>query len=444
MVAAIVTAVVLAALLLAAPLRAQRASTVFPFPVEAVTLENGLRAYLVKAGAPGQVAYLTIVRTGSRDEVEAGKSGFAHFFEHMMFRGTEKYPDFEGETTKMGAFRNGTTNQDRTLYYLVANTGYLEKIVDLEADRFQNLKYSEDLFKTEAGAVLGEYQQGAREPARFLNEKVRETIFLKHPYGHTAIGYEADVRAMPQGYAYSKTFYDRYYRPENTIVVVAGDFDTAKVTSLLRAHYGGWRRGYQPPAIVAEPPQAEPRRKTVPYPGRTLPIVSVHHRAPAWNAADRAGAALEVLGRLAFGSNSPLYRKLVLQDRRAQSLGQSFDRARDPYVVSVQAMASRPEDAASVEADIVAEIARYQRELVEPQRLADTKRNIKYGFLMGLESSLDVAVAMVTPLVNAGRIEALEEYFRTLDGVTPEDVREAAREYLVETGRTTIVMTQGS
>jgi zinc protease len=326
----------------------------------------------------------------------------------------------------------------------VANTAYLEKIVDLEADRFQNLKYSEDLFKTEAGAVLGEYQQGAREPARFLNEKVRQTIFREHPYGHTAIGYEVDVRAMPQGYAYSKTFYDRYYRPENTIVVVAGDFDSAKTASLIRRYYGGWRRGYQAPAITAEPAQTAPRRRTVPYPGRTLPLVTIHHRAPAWNAADRAGAALEVLGRLAFGSNSPLYRRLVLQDRRAQSLGQSFDRARDPYIVSVQAMASRPEDADSVEADIVAEIERYQRELVEPQRLADTKRNIKYGFLMDLESALDVAAALVTPLVNAGRIEALEEYFRTLDAVTPEDVREAARQYLLESGRTTILMTQGS
>jgi zinc protease len=440
----LVAAAVVAAVLVAAPLRAQRSEAVFPYPIETVMLENGLRAYLVKAGAPGQVAYATIVRTGSRDEVEKGKSGFAHFFEHMMFHGTQKYPDYDGETTKLGAFRNGTTNQDRTLYYLVGNTSYLEKIVDVEADRFQNLKYTEAEFKTEAGAILGEHQQGAREPGRVLNEKMRETVFLQHPYGHTAIGYEADVRAMPQGYTYSLDFYDRFYRPENTAVVIAGDFDAAKAKALIRTHYGGWKRGYRPAAIPAEPPQTAPRRREVTYPGRTLPIIAIQHRAPAWNAGDRRGAALEVLGRLAFGTNSPLYRRLVLQERRAQSLGQSFDRARDPYVVAIQAMASRPEDAASVEADIVAEIARYQRDLVEPQRLADTKRNVKYGFLMGLESALDVAVALVEPVVNAGSVEALEEYFRTLDAITPEDVREAARHYLVDTGRTTIVMTQGS
>ncbi|MEX2662942.1 MAG: insulinase family protein, partial [Vicinamibacterales bacterium] len=94
-----------------------KSGAVFPFPYETIELENGFRAYLIKAGAPGQVAYVTMVRTGSRDEIEPGKSGFAHFFEHMMFRGTEKYPDFDAETTKMGAFRNASTWPDQTAYY---------------------------------------------------------------------------------------------------------------------------------------------------------------------------------------------------------------------------------------------------------------------------------------------------------------------------------------
>jgi len=432
------------AVLVAAPLNAQRQNAVFPYQVETVALENGLHAHLVKAPTPGQVAYITIVRTGSRDEVEKGKSGFAHFFEHMMFHGTQKYPDYDGETTKLGAFRNGTTNQDRTLYYLVANSAYLDKIADIEADRFQNLKYTEAEFKTEAGAILGEHQQGARDPDRFLNERVRETVFRQHPYGHTTIGYEADVRAMPQGYAYSLDFFDRFYRPENVTVVIAGDVDFGKAKALVRARYAGWRRGYRPATIPAEPPQSAPRRQAVTYPGRTLPIVSIHHRAPAWSATDRRSVALEVLGRVAFGSNSPLYRRLVLQERRAQSLAQSFFLNRDPYIVTVEAMASRAEDAASVEADILAEMTRYQNELVEPQRIADAKRNLKYGFLMGLESPLDIASAFVRPVANSGRAEALEEYYRTLEAVTPEDVREAARTYLVETARTTVVMTQGS
>ena len=438
-------ALVTAAALAAAPVHAQKPGPVFPFPYETVTLANGLTAYLVTAGAPGQFAHLTLVRTGSRDEVEPGRSGFAHLFEHMMFRGTDRYPDYDGETTKLGAFRNGTTNSDGTIYYVVANSGYLDKVMDIEADRLQHLKYTERDFRTDAGAVLGEQQQGAREPQRIMNEKMRETAFTRHPYGHTVIGYEADVRAMPDGYAYSQEFYRRHYRPENVVVVLAGDFDRAAAKALVHKYYGGWARGsVARPPIPAEPPQTEPRRTTVTYPGRTLPIVSISHRAPAWTPGDRTAVALEVLGQAAFGPNSPLHKKLVLQERRAQSLAASFDLLRDPYLVTVQATVSRPDDAAAVEAELVAEIAKYRDSLVEPVRLADIKRNVRYGFLMGLESAQDVAFALVQPLASAGRLESLEDYFRTLEAVTPDDLQTAARTYLVDRGRTTIVMVQGS
>ena len=421
---------------------AQSKGEVFPFPYEVVTLENGFRAYLIKAGAPGQVAYVTMVRTGSRDEVEPGKSGFAHFFEHMMFRGTEKYPDFDAETTKMGAFRNASTWPDQTAYYMVANSEYLEKIMDIESDRFQNLNYSEADFRTEAGAILGEYQQGARDPQRFLNEKVREAVFQKHTYRHTTIGFEADVRAMPQAYEYSKSFYERFYRPENVVLVIAGDFDTAQAKDLISKYYGGWKPGYKAPAIVPEPPQTAPKDLTVKYPGRTLPIISMNYRAPAWNPTDKSGVALEVLGQVAFGPNSAISRKLVLDERRVQYLFPSFGLARDPYVVSVQTMVNKPEDVEAVEAELLAAVKKFQDTPVDAKQLADTKSSLKYGFLMGLETAQDVAFSVMQVIIATGRLEPIEDYYKTLDAVTPEDIREAARKYLVETGRTTITMVQ--
>jgi zinc protease len=138
---------------------------------------------------------------------------------------------------------------------------------------------------------------------------------------------------MPQGYAYSRAFYDHFYRPENTVVIIAGDFDFEKAKGLIRTHYGRWRRGYQPAAVVpgaaaggAAPadggvsrPDAADRRDSSPCaawdPGRS-------HRRPRSRSLDAS----------AFGPNSPLYRRLVLQERRAQSLGGSFERARDPYI----------------------------------------------------------------------------------------------------------------
>ena len=439
----LVAAALVAACAVAHPLRAQSTKPgVFPFPYESVELKNGLRAYLIKAGAPGQIAYVSFVRTGSRDEVEPGKSGFAHFFEHMMFRGTAKYPNYDAETTKMGAFRNASTWADQTAYYIVANTEYLEKIIDIESDRFMNLNYSEPDFRTEAGAILGEYQQGAREPARWLNEKVRETAFEKHTYRHTTIGFEEDVRAMPKAYDFSRSFYERFYRRENVVIVIAGDFDFAKAKSLVQKYYSGWKPGYEVPAIEPEPPQTAPRERTVKYPGRTLPILSINYKAPAWNPADRTGVALEVLGQVAFGPNSAIYRRLVLQERRAQYVFPSFGLARDPYLVSVQAMVTNPADTGKVEAEIMAEVKKFHETPVDPKALADTKSAIKYGFLMGMETAQDAAFALMQTVVATGRLEPLEEYFRTLEAVTPEDVREAARKYLVETGRTTITMVQ--
>jgi len=426
----------------AAPATTQDSASIFPFPYEVVQLENGFRAYLIRAGAPGQIAYVSIVRTGSRDEVEAGKSGFAHFFEHMMFRGTEKYPQYDQITTQMGAARNASTSNDQTMYYLVAGSEYLEQIIDLESDRFQNLKYTDPDFRTEAGAILGEYQQGAREPGRFLSEKLLETAYLQHTYRHTVIGYEADVRAMPEGYEYSRSFYDRFYRPENVVLVLAGDFDVPGAKQLIAKYYAGWRPGYVPPAITPEPPQTAPREQTIEYPGRTLPVLSINYKAPAWSVDDTLSVALTVLGDIAFGSNSEIYRKLVLREGRLQSLGARFGLGRDPALVGVQATIARPDDVEAVKQELYGTAQQFQTTLVDPALLARTRSAIKYGFLMRLETAQDVAFSATQPIVSTGRLEALEQYYRTLQAVTPEHVRAAARKYLGESGRTTILMVQ--
>ena len=429
-------------LLLAGPAAAQQSAGMFPFDYRLVELDNGFKAYLIQAGAPDQIAYVSIVRTGSRDEWEEGKSGFAHFFEHMMFRGTEKYPDYDAITSVMGAARNANTSNDRTLYYLVASNEYLEQIIDLESDRFMNLDYSEPGFRTEAGAVLGEYQQGAMSPFRFLNEKVRETAYDEHTYRHTTIGFERDVRAMPEGYDYSISFYRRYYRPENVVLVLAGDFDLDEAEQLIRGYYSDWQPGYVPPQITAEPTHTAPRRQTVDYPGRTLPILVVNYMAPAWSATDKITVATQVLGRVAFGSNSEIYQKLVIDERKVQSLGAGFGLSRDPALLSVSTTVRNPNDVDSVEEEIFATVEQFREELVDETLFEATKSNMKYGFLMRLETAQNVAFAMTTYVINTGGIEAVNEYYQTLDEVTREDVREAARRYLVENGKTTVLMVQ--
>ena len=306
-------ALVAAALLTAAP--AVRAAGVkpFPFPTEVVTLPNGLRVALVPFGSPGLAAYYTLVRVGSRNEAEAGRSGYAHFFEHMMFRGTKLHSgeEYNATVTRLGLDTNAFTSEDMTVYHLYGPSKALPTIIEYEADRFQHLDYDEAQFKTEAGAILGEYAKSASRPELKLREKMLETAFDAHTYRHTVIGFLDDVKAMPSGFAYSREFFRRYYTPDNCLIVVAGDFDKAQVLSLIEKAYGGWQGKVDPAAIQAEPPQKKARRAQVDWPSPTLPRLWLAWHSPA--ASDLgAAAAQNVLNDYLFGPTSPLYQDLVL------------------------------------------------------------------------------------------------------------------------------------
>jgi zinc protease len=186
------------------------AADILPFvPVEE-TLANGLRVIVVATGLPGIVSLQIPVGTGSRNEIEAGRSGFAHFFEHMMFRGTRQHsPEaYQAILTRAGARGNAYTTDDYTNYHITFAKDDLERILKLEADRFQNLSYGEDAFMTEARAVLGEYNKNSADPLEKLVEVQREHAFTAHTYRHTTMGFLRDIENMPQLYDYSREFFD--------------------------------------------------------------------------------------------------------------------------------------------------------------------------------------------------------------------------------------------
>jgi zinc protease len=243
---------------------------VFPFKISDIKLDNGLRVVTIPYDSPGIVAYDLVVRTGSRDEVEAGHTGFAHFFEHMMFRGTERFSQdaYTNIVKRMGASSNASTSDDGTIYRLVGPSRALETMMDIESDRFKNLKYDEESFRTESLAVLGEYNKNSSNPFRVMNEKLRGLAFQNHTYKHTTMGFLADVKAMPEGYKYSLGFFDRFYRPENVTLLVVGDVKPETVEALASKYYGDWKKGYQAAAIPAEPEQPEQRKTHIDWPTR--------------------------------------------------------------------------------------------------------------------------------------------------------------------------------
>lgn len=409
---------------------ADNGEKVFPYEYTTETLENGLKVILMPMESNGLLSYYTVVRTGSRDEWEKGKSGFAHFFEHMMFRGTKRHPGavYDSIIISLGADANAYTTDDYTCYHLNIASEDLETVMDLESDRFQFLDYPEAAFKTESGAVYGEFRKGRTQPFNVLWEKLKETAFDKHTYQHTTIGYEEDIANMPNMFEYSKSFYARYYRPQNCVLMVCGDFDKAKTMEMIRQYYSSWTpEGYTEPKIESEPKQNGERKAIANYPGKTNPILAIGYKGQAYDPASKSVIATQLLGDLAFGSNSDLYKKLMLKESKVQYLGPSFDNNRDPFLWLTYAVVNDVADIDYVRDEINATIKYFQENLVDEERLNNLKKRIKYGFLMGLDTPDKVAGGLARTIALTGGVEAVDIEFATLKTITPQDIQDAAK-----------------
>jgi zinc protease len=287
----------------------------FPWEYDMRDLPNGLRVVTVPTDFPNVVALYIVVRTGSRNEVEPGKTGFAHLFEHMMFRGTKRFPPakYDQVIKEMGAARNAYTTDDRTVYHTTFSKEDLEKIMEVEADRFQNLSYPEAVFRTESLAVLGEYNKNSQSPTRQLFEVLRDKAFDRHTYKHTTMGFLRDIKNMPNQYQYSLQFFDRWYRPEHTSIIVVGDVTVEEVAGLVDKYWSGWERGSFEAKIPAEPQQQGPRTDHIDWPTPTLPWLAVAFKGAAYSDTETDQVTLDIISFLGFDSSSDLYKKVVLE-----------------------------------------------------------------------------------------------------------------------------------
>lgn len=415
---------------------------IFPYSYQEFQLENGLKVVLIPMKNTGIVAYYSIVRTGSRDEVEPGHSGFAHFFEHMMFRGTKKYPGavYDQKLTEMGANANAFTSNDVTCYHLTLAPEDLEQVMDLESDRFQNLSYPEAEFKTEAGAILGEYLKSLSSPWMILEETLCATAFEKHPYRHTTIGFKKDIEAMPTMYEYSLWFFKRYYRPDNVVLLLVGDFEPQKALELIKKYYGNWEKGYVAPEIPQEPDQKGERRKEAIFNGKTLPILCVAYKSPAFHPQQIEVSAFELAGELLFGETSDFYKKLVLKEQRLEELYVDFSTFRDPYVGTVIGLVKQLSDVPEIEKEIEHTIALAKIQGIDPKKLESLKSNEKYGFLMDLNTPEHVAQSLVRFLSLTGTMHSVNTWYETLDKVSVEDIQAVIEKYLSPQKKTVVLI----
>jgi len=407
---------------------------ILPYPIHQKKLDNGLNVVTVPYDSPGLAAFYILIRAGSRDELEPGKTGFAHFFEHMMFRGTDKYPKekYSDVLKSTGASANANTSEDRTLYHMTGSADKLETMFEVESDRFQNLKYSLQDFKTEAGAVKGEYTKNSASPYNQLEEKIAETAFKTHTYAHTTMGYFKDIVDMPNQYDYSIEFFKRFYRPEYATIIVVGDVTPERVEPLSQKYFGNWQPGNFVTTVQPEPPQTETRYTHIQKSGFP-PYLSLNYKGPAFDDHAMDMPALDVLSSVLFSEKSPLYKKLVLDEQKVRFIqGGAYD-TRDPNLFSVSASLVKAEDMQYVKDEITKTLEAAKTNKTDAQVLTDTKSHLKYNFAMSIDNPTSIAESLSHYTWLTGDPESLNRLYTLYDKVTADDLIRVANKYFVNT-----------
>jgi zinc protease len=419
-----------------------QARKLFPYNYSIDDLPNGLRLVTVPTDYPNLVALYIVVQTGSRNEIEEGKSGYAHLFEHLMFRGSQNYTSEQRDAIlkRAGADSNAYTSDDRTVYHEIFSKEDLDEIMKLEADRFQHLKYEPDAYKTETRAVLGEYNKNSASPISKLYETLRATAFKRHTYAHTTMGFIKDIEDMPNQFDYSWQFYHRYYRPEYTTIVLVGDVTREGALAMTKKYFGDWERGSYLTEIPKESEQDGPRTAHVDWPSQTLPYVVVAFRGPAYSDESKDKAALDLLSAVAFGENSDLYQRLVLKEQKIDSLEPSFDDRMDSELFAIFARVKEQKDVDYVRDQVLATFKRFTQEQIPQAKLDATRSRLRYGIALQMDSSEAIA-GTLAPYISLRRSpETMNKLFALYEQITPEDIRAAAARYFVERNRTIVTL----
>ncbi len=419
------------------------AGKIFPYPYVQEDLPNGLRLITIPTDYPNIVSIFIVVGTGSRNEIEPGKSGFAHLFEHLMFRGTPEFPPekYNATLTDAGAASNAFTTDDFTAYHTTFSKEDLPRILSMEADRFQHLAYEQSAFKTETRAVLGEYNKNSANPISKLHEVLRATAFTTHTYKHTTMGFIQDVEAMPGEYDYSRQFFDRYYRPEYTTIVVAGDVDPKRVRALVDERWSTWKQGSYRVQIPVEPPQDAARTAHVDWPSPTLPWVAIAYRGPAYSDDTADTVALDAISRLGFDENSPLYQKLVIEEQKVDALRAGPPDQIDPELFSVFARVKNAADMDTVQRQIAATAQDFAAKPVDAQKLEALKEHLRYEFALGLDNSEAIAETVARYVALRRTPETANRYYDTYSKLTAQDIQKVAQKYLIDRNRTIVTLT---
>ena len=428
----------------------------FPYPVKKRTLKNGLDVLVIPTPEfKGVLTWNLMVLAGSRNEVEKGRSGLAHLFEHIAFRHKfeDKANSYDTRIEALGAFDNAWTWFDVTYYHPVTFASNLEQLAALQAERMVAMDFSEQIYRTEAGAVLGEYRRIASDPGLRMGEVQSDLMYgRRHGYGHSTMGYLADVKDMPNSYRSGRRFYQQYYRPNNAILLVAGDVEPDKVFALAEKNYGPWR-SKKTPRLRRPRPVNGPKRGHVPWASDVPPRMTVAYQVPAFDPASKDGAAILLISELLGGNTAPLFKKLRYEDKVATSFSAGGWSAMGFHARPFEASVRFDKDVfdkqgsallKKTEADIIAgfdALKSFSTGSDAAETLAALKSKARYDMLGGLNSAANVAQVFLWFYRFNRSVDVLDDVMATVDGLTPADIDAFARKHFVAKNRVVVTMT---
>ena len=414
--------------------------TVAPVHYDYRVLPNGLKVYAIRDPRSPNVAVQVWYQVGSKDD-PVGRSGFAHLFEHMMFKATRDMPAeyFDRITEDVGGNNNASTNDDYTEYHEIVPANYLQTILWAEAERMGSLVVDEANFKSERDVVKEELRQRilAQPYGRLFGLDLAEASFDVSPYGRPGIGSIADLDSATL--ADVQAFHATYYRPDNAVLVVVGDYDPAQLNAWIDQYFGPIAKpsGPIPRVTAVEPERAKPVTFADYEPNTPLPAVLMSYPFPAASSPDMA--ALIVLDAiLSKGESSRLYASLVYKQQIAQEAFSFQELRQQPGAYAIGAVLSEGKTPQQGEQAILAELKRLRDEPVSETELARAKNQLVTDTLRQRETDLGQADELETAVVLYGDASKVNRLVSDVQAVTAADVQRVARKYLADERRAVV------
>ncbi|HVF93496.1 MAG TPA: pitrilysin family protein [Sphingomonas sp.] len=424
-----------------APARAgNAAAAVKPIAFTERTLANGLRVFALRDTGTPNVAVQVWYDVGSKDDPK-GRSGFAHMFEHLMFKTTRNLVSEQMDrlTEDVGGYNNASTNDDYTNYYEVVPANHLERLLFAEADRMASLVVEPTSFASERDVVKEELRQStlARPYGKLFSTYLSAASYARHPYARSGIGSIQDLEAASIDDV--RAFHATYYRPDNAILVVSGNFDAAQLDAWVNRYFAPIAKpaGTIPRVTVTEPARTTPVGYTVYEPNTPLPAVMMTWHVPADRHPDIP--ALTVLQTiLATGESSRLYQSLVYRDQLAQDAAAFLDSKQGTGNLIAYAILAGGKTVAAGEAGLRREIARMRDEAVTAAELAEAKNEILTAAIRSRETAEGKARVLASSVIVDGDPRHTDRQLAAIATVSIADVQRVARRYLGEPQAATI------